>query len=89
MVLMMVDQGYDRPPDLQRDPFWDEEVEPLYSEETAKIPNNPLKGSVSDIKWVRRPMSSRMSLDCRSPCRRSRWSRTATTATRSFRILRQ
>ncbi|VDL62072.1 unnamed protein product [Nippostrongylus brasiliensis] len=50
MVLMMVDQGYDRPPDLKRDPFWDDEVEPLYSEETAKIPNNPLKGSVSEVK---------------------------------------
>ncbi|CAI2348661.1 unnamed protein product [Caenorhabditis sp. 36 PRJEB53466] len=50
MVLMMVDQGYDRAPDLKRDDFWDEEVEPLYSEETAKIPNNPLKGSVSDVK---------------------------------------
>ncbi|KAF1760853.1 hypothetical protein GCK72_009104 [Caenorhabditis remanei] len=50
MVLMMVDQGYDRAPDLKRDDFWDEEVEPLYSEATAKIPNNPLKGSVSDVK---------------------------------------
>ncbi|CAP31265.2 Protein CBG12260 [Caenorhabditis briggsae] len=36
--------------DLKRDDFWDEEVEPLYSEETAKIPNNPLKGSVSEVK---------------------------------------
>uniref|UniRef100_A0A1I7XR67 Bestrophin homolog n=1 Tax=Heterorhabditis bacteriophora TaxID=37862 RepID=A0A1I7XR67_HETBA len=50
MVLMMVDQGYDRPPELQKDTFWDEEVEPLYSEETARIPNNPLKGSVSEVK---------------------------------------
>uniref|UniRef100_A0A158P9W1 Bestrophin homolog n=1 Tax=Angiostrongylus cantonensis TaxID=6313 RepID=A0A158P9W1_ANGCA len=48
MVLMMVDQGYDRPPDLRKDPFWDDEVEPLYSEEAAKIPNHPLKGSVSE-----------------------------------------
>ncbi|VDM75248.1 unnamed protein product, partial [Strongylus vulgaris] len=50
MVLMMVDQGYDRPPALQRDPFWDEEVEPLYSEESAKIPTHPLKGSVSEVR---------------------------------------
>ncbi|KJH52668.1 hypothetical protein DICVIV_01129 [Dictyocaulus viviparus] len=50
MVLMMVDQGYDRPPDLKKDPFWDDEVEPLYSEEAAKIPNHPLKGSVSEVK---------------------------------------
>ncbi|CAD6193584.1 unnamed protein product [Caenorhabditis auriculariae] len=50
MVLMMVDQGYDRAPALKRDPFWDEEVEPLYSEETARIPNNPLKGSVSEVR---------------------------------------
>nr|CDJ85843.1 Bestrophin domain containing protein [Haemonchus contortus] len=50
MVLMMVDQGYDRPPDLKKDPFWDDEVEPLYSEESAKIPNNPLKGSVSEVR---------------------------------------
>ncbi|CAI4227524.1 unnamed protein product [Auanema sp. JU1783] len=50
MVLMMVDKGYDRPPELKRDPFWDEDVEPLYSEESAKIPNNPLKGSVSEVK---------------------------------------
>ncbi|KAK6747215.1 hypothetical protein RB195_000435 [Necator americanus] len=54
MVLMMVDQGYDRPPDLKRDPFWDEEVEPLYSEESAKIPNNQLKGSVSEVRQERR-----------------------------------
>ncbi|RCN36233.1 hypothetical protein ANCCAN_17899 [Ancylostoma caninum] len=50
MVLMMVDQGYDRPPDLKRDPFWDEEVEPLYSEESARIPHHPLKGSVSEVR---------------------------------------
>ncbi|PIO73642.1 Bestrophin [Teladorsagia circumcincta] len=50
MVLMMVDQGYDRPPDLKKDPFWDDEVEPLYSEQTARIPNNPLKGSVSEVR---------------------------------------
>lgn len=50
MVLMMVDQGYDRPPDLKKDPFWDDKVEPLYSEETAKIPNNPHKGSVSEVR---------------------------------------
>ncbi|PAV76758.1 hypothetical protein WR25_03945 [Diploscapter pachys] len=51
MVLMMADQGYDRPPDLKRDPFWDDaEIEPLYSEESARHPINLLKGSVSDIK---------------------------------------
>ncbi|KAK6038733.1 hypothetical protein COOONC_23762 [Cooperia oncophora] len=50
MVLMMVDQGYDRPPDLKKDPFWDDEVEPLYSEQSARIPNNPLKGSVSEVR---------------------------------------
>ena len=53
MVLMMADQGYDRPPDLKRDPFWDDsEIEPLYSEESARHPVNLLKGSVSDIKYA-------------------------------------
>ncbi|KAK6747214.1 hypothetical protein RB195_000435 [Necator americanus] len=60
MVLMMVDQGYDRPPDLKRDPFWDEEVEPLYSEESAKIPNNQLKGSVSEVRLPEHVQEIRM-----------------------------
>ncbi|KIH47516.1 Bestrophin [Ancylostoma duodenale] len=49
MGMMIVDQGYDRPPELRRDPFW-EEVQPLYSEETSRIRNNPPRGSVSHIK---------------------------------------
>ncbi|KAK6039983.1 bestrophin-3 domain protein [Cooperia oncophora] len=36
MGMMIVDQGYDRPPELRRDPFWDS-VHPLYSEETSRI----------------------------------------------------
>uniref|UniRef100_A0A1I7XSD9 Bestrophin homolog n=1 Tax=Heterorhabditis bacteriophora TaxID=37862 RepID=A0A1I7XSD9_HETBA len=49
MGMMIVDQGYDHPPDLLRDPFWDE-IHPLYSEETACIRNNPPKGSISHVK---------------------------------------
>ncbi|CAJ0561620.1 unnamed protein product, partial [Mesorhabditis spiculigera] len=50
MGLMIVDQGYNRPPEIRRDPFWDEEFEPLYSEETAKIPQPSLRGSASQIR---------------------------------------
>ncbi|CAJ0602501.1 unnamed protein product [Cylicocyclus nassatus] len=64
MVLMMVDQGYDRPPALKRDPFWDEEVEPLYSEESAKIPTHPLKGSVSEIRLPDHVQEIRMVPHC-------------------------
>ncbi|VDM82726.1 unnamed protein product, partial [Strongylus vulgaris] len=46
----MVDKGYDRLPALQRDPFWDEEIELLYSEESAKLPSLPLKGSLSEVR---------------------------------------
>ncbi|KAK6050016.1 Bestrophin [Cooperia oncophora] len=49
MGMMIVDQGYDRPPELRRDPFWDS-VHPLYSEETSRIPNNVPQGSVSHVK---------------------------------------
>ncbi|PIO69128.1 hypothetical protein TELCIR_09051 [Teladorsagia circumcincta] len=34
MGMMIVDQGYDRPPEVRRDPFW-EGTHPLYSEETS------------------------------------------------------
>ncbi|GMR57169.1 hypothetical protein PMAYCL1PPCAC_27364, partial [Pristionchus mayeri] len=34
MGLTIVDQGYNRPPDLDRDPFWGEEEDPVYSEKT-------------------------------------------------------
>uniref|UniRef100_W6NE26 Bestrophin domain containing protein n=1 Tax=Haemonchus contortus TaxID=6289 RepID=W6NE26_HAECO len=47
--MMIVDQGYDRPPELRRDPFWDE-VHPLYSEESSRIPNHLPRGSVSHVK---------------------------------------
>ncbi|VDM61920.1 unnamed protein product [Angiostrongylus costaricensis] len=40
---------YDRPPELRRDPFWNE-IHPLYSEETSRIPNHPPCGSVSQVK---------------------------------------
>ncbi|GMS95604.1 hypothetical protein PENTCL1PPCAC_17779, partial [Pristionchus entomophagus] len=51
MGLMIVDQGYNRPPDLGRDPFWGEEVDPLYSEETAKDTREvQMEGSVSQVK---------------------------------------
>ncbi|VDO39439.1 unnamed protein product [Haemonchus placei] len=49
MGMMIVDQGYDRPPELRRDPFWDE-VQPLYSEESSRIPNHLPRGSVSHVK---------------------------------------
>ncbi|KAK5974332.1 Bestrophin [Trichostrongylus colubriformis] len=49
MGMMMVDQGYDRPPEVRRDPFWDG-VRPLYSEESSRIPNNLPRGSVSHVK---------------------------------------
>ncbi|KAK6049222.1 hypothetical protein COOONC_13272 [Cooperia oncophora] len=49
MGMMIVDQGYDRTPELRRDPFWDS-VHPLYSEETSRIPNNVPQGSVSHVK---------------------------------------
>ncbi|KIH54279.1 hypothetical protein ANCDUO_15575 [Ancylostoma duodenale] len=47
--MMIVDQGYDRPPEVRRDPFWNE-VHPLYSEETSRIRNHPPRGSVSHVK---------------------------------------
>ncbi|KAJ1372715.1 Bestrophin 24 [Parelaphostrongylus tenuis] len=37
MGMMIVDEGYDRPPEVRRDPFWNE-IHPLYSEETSRIP---------------------------------------------------
>ncbi|KAK6016083.1 hypothetical protein OSTOST_18441 [Ostertagia ostertagi] len=49
MGMMMVDQGYDRPPELRRDPFW-EGTHPLYSEETSRIPNHVQQGSASQVK---------------------------------------
>ncbi|KAL6740085.1 hypothetical protein Aduo_013472 [Ancylostoma duodenale] len=49
MGMMIVDQGYDRPPEVRRDSFW-EEVQSLYSEETSRIRNNPPRGSVNHIK---------------------------------------
>ncbi|KAL6740087.1 hypothetical protein Aduo_013474 [Ancylostoma duodenale] len=49
MGMMIVDQGYDRPPEVRRDPFWNE-VHPLYSEETSRIRNHPPRGSVSHVK---------------------------------------
>lgn len=50
MGLMIVDQGYNKPPELRKDPFWEEEVHPLYSEETSKTRNLPHRGSVSHVK---------------------------------------
>ncbi|KAE9421078.1 hypothetical protein Angca_008782 [Angiostrongylus cantonensis] len=49
MGMMIVDEGYDRPPELRRDSFWNE-IHPLYSEETSRIPNHPPCGSVSQVK---------------------------------------
>ncbi|CAI4228479.1 unnamed protein product [Auanema sp. JU1783] len=51
MGMMIVDRGYNRPPEMQKDPFWeDDNVHPLYSEETSKTRNYPPQGSVSHIK---------------------------------------
>ncbi|PIO59271.1 hypothetical protein TELCIR_19271, partial [Teladorsagia circumcincta] len=52
MGMMMVDQGYDRPPEVRRDPFW-EGTHPLYSEETSRIPNHIQHGSVSQVNTER------------------------------------
>ncbi|VDL78280.1 unnamed protein product [Nippostrongylus brasiliensis] len=49
MGMMMVDKGYNRPPEVRRDPFWDE-IHPLYSEATSRTRNNPPRGSVSHVK---------------------------------------
>ncbi|VDO62584.1 unnamed protein product [Heligmosomoides polygyrus] len=46
MGMMIVDQGYDRTPEVRRDPFWDE-IHPLYSEETSRSRNRPPCGSAS------------------------------------------
>ncbi|KIH56271.1 hypothetical protein ANCDUO_13551, partial [Ancylostoma duodenale] len=54
MGMMIVDQGYDRPPEVRRDPFW-EEVQPLYSEETSRIRNNPPRGSLDPGRNVIHP----------------------------------
>ncbi|KAK6747910.1 hypothetical protein RB195_000864 [Necator americanus] len=47
--MSIVDQGYDRPPEVRRDPFW-EEIQPLYSEETSRTRNHLPRGSVSHIR---------------------------------------
>ncbi|WKY04446.1 hypothetical protein Q1695_005444 [Nippostrongylus brasiliensis] len=52
MGMMMVDKGYNRPPEVRRDPFWDE-IHPLYSEATSRTRNNPPRGSVSHVKLGR------------------------------------
>ncbi|CAJ0959115.1 unnamed protein product, partial [Mesorhabditis belari] len=60
MGLMIVDQGYNRPPEIRRDPFWDEEFEPLYSEETARVPQPSLRGSASQIRLPEHVQEIRM-----------------------------
>uniref|UniRef100_A0A9J2Q6Y3 Bestrophin homolog n=1 Tax=Ascaris lumbricoides TaxID=6252 RepID=A0A9J2Q6Y3_ASCLU len=50
--IRIVDATYNDPPEQKRDVFWDEEVEPLYSEESAKVSgeNDKLIGSTAQIR---------------------------------------
>ncbi|CAJ0603445.1 unnamed protein product [Cylicocyclus nassatus] len=50
MGMMMVDQGYNNPPDLRPDPFWDDAQQPLYSEETSQLRVNRPRGSICGIR---------------------------------------
>lgn len=54
--IRIVDATYNDPPEQKRDVFWDEEVEPLYSEESAKVSgeNDKLIGSTAQIRLKKR-----------------------------------
>lgn len=46
--LTSVTEGYNIPPAVEKDIFWEGGVQPLYSEEAARISVNFLKGSAID-----------------------------------------
>ncbi|CAD6191948.1 unnamed protein product [Caenorhabditis auriculariae] len=48
--LSIVDECYNRQPDLEKDVFWSTDVEPLYSSDTALIPKNPQIGSAANYE---------------------------------------
>ncbi|CAJ0575353.1 unnamed protein product, partial [Mesorhabditis spiculigera] len=53
MGLMIVDQGFNNPPSLKRDVFWDEHTPHLlYTEDSARMPQTRYAGSVSHINLV-------------------------------------
>uniref|UniRef100_A0A7E4WC07 Bestrophin homolog n=1 Tax=Panagrellus redivivus TaxID=6233 RepID=A0A7E4WC07_PANRE len=48
--LSIVDDGYNRIPPLEKDIFWNDVMpEPLYTEEAASRPHNPMIGSCNDL----------------------------------------
>ncbi|VDN21106.1 unnamed protein product [Cylicostephanus goldi] len=55
MGMMMVDQGYNRPPELRPDPFLDDAQQPLYSEESSKLRVNRPRGSICGTREEREP----------------------------------
>ncbi|CAJ0931320.1 unnamed protein product, partial [Mesorhabditis belari] len=50
MGMVIVDETYNSPPPQEKDAFWLANVDPLYSEETANKPKNPLIGSVAQVE---------------------------------------
>lgn len=51
--LTIVDIGYGKTPDMQRDSFWDEPIEPLYSEEAVMFERrrSGVTGSIAHLKY--------------------------------------
>ncbi|VDK88231.1 unnamed protein product [Onchocerca ochengi] len=49
---MIVDLGYNQPPEIEKDPFWDGPIEPLYTQQSMIIERhmNDITGSLAHIR---------------------------------------
>ncbi|VDK40278.1 unnamed protein product [Gongylonema pulchrum] len=50
--LTIVDQGYNQPPAMKKDPFWDEPIKPLYTQQSAMLERrmSGVTGSTAHVK---------------------------------------